>query len=175
LQYSVVHFPPAQLIRKARRYQEPYAGSLDVAIDPHFTLHPPFESDRSTEELAQVLGPVCAAATPFRAKINGFDTFFGRRFVLFMKLADEGKMAALLEKIDRATTEVDWGDVLEPGTTPRPHLTIGFFDKREEVEQAEAALAGEALELEWTVDRVDLVAEVKPAILQSVRTFQLGG
>ena len=53
-------------------------------------------------------------------------------------------------------------------------MTIGFFDTREDLEQTQAKLAGETIDLTWTVDTVDLIAEVKPAILQSVGTFRLG-
>ncbi|MEW6358902.1 MAG: 2'-5' RNA ligase family protein [Planctomycetota bacterium] len=175
MEYSVVHFPPEDVRAVARHYQEPYAASLEVNIEPHFTIHPVFESDRSIEAFAAILKDVCSRLKPFKARLTGFDSFYGQKFVLFMRLADETRMAELQEKIDTAITEKDWKDVLGPGTKPRPHLTIGFFEKREELEQAKANLADEKIDLVWMVDAVDLIAEVKPAVRESVGTFRLEG
>jgi len=175
LLYSVVHFPSPEVIEAVRRYQEPYVGSFEVDIAPHFTIHTPFESGCPPGRFAAILECVCAEIEPFQARLVGVDSFQGKKFVLFMKLAEESRMFRLQEKIDAAITEKDWDDVLGPGTMPRPHITIGFFEKREELEQAEAKLANEKIDLAWTVDAVDLIAEVKPSILKSVGTFRLGG
>jgi len=175
LQYSVVHFPPEDVRAMGRHYQGPYAGSLEVDIDPHFTIHPVFESKRPADDFAAILRDTCSRIKPFEVRLTGVDSFHGQKSVLFMKLADESQMFHLQEEIDVAITEKDWDDVLGPDTKPRPHLTFGFFDGREELEQAEAALASEKIDVGWRVDAVDLIAEVRPTILQSIGTFRLEG
>ena len=142
---------------------------------PHFTMHPPFESEDPPKRFAEILKYICAEFEPFQARLAGLDSFEGEKFVLFMKLADETPMARLQATIDAVITEKNWGDVLGPGTDPRPHVTIGFFDTREDLERARAKLANEKIDLAWTVDTVDLIADVKPSLIKSVGTFRLGG
>lgn len=172
--YSVVHFPPPDIQEAVRRCQAPYAASFEVKIAPHFTLHPPFESHRPPDGFCAVLRRVCSRTKPFPVRICSVDSFAGQKLVLFMKLDDESGMSGLQRDIDLAITESDWSDVLAPGVKPRPHLTIGFFKQKEDLEKARAGLAATPIHLAWTVDCVDLLAEVEPDRPESVRRFRLG-
>jgi len=171
--YSVVHFPSKEVMRVAIAYRRPYFESFPVDIAPHFTILAPFTSRRPKEDLCRAIQEACSSIEPFHATIVGFDSFSNDKFVIFMKLADEDPMHELQEKIDLAIPEIDWRDVLKPGDKPRPHLTVAFFEKKDDFEVAMKRLADVKLNLRWMVRTIDLLLarNDKP---ESIQRFTLG-
>jgi 2'-5' RNA ligase len=96
---------------------------------------------------------------PFRIEITRLDRFFSPALVLWLQPEDGGTITRMYRQLVER-----FPAFIEPPRPPYtfvPHMTVGFFNSLEAMEEAQQKIAGELTCLEFEVNEVVFAAQTE--------------
>ncbi len=144
--------PPPDVCGFADHYRRLYMPDAMQRIEPHIIITYPFVLYSSLQEVEPTLRDVLAECEPRWLSLRGFSVFPDTG-VLYLRLADNERVLSLYRAILARFPEYpayggQFGDDLVP------HLTVGRFSDREELERVYNELAGLRLFIGFGVEQV---------------------
>jgi len=134
-------------IDKWRRVYDPH----HEMIPPHITVtYPPFVPQKEWPLVQLALVKCLRAFRPFNITLEELETFAGSPYVLWLKPEDGGNLSrihvALAERFSNYVFALPFDYV--------PHLTVGFFNSREALSQAQEVISSGMKPLHFQVDEL---------------------
>ena len=120
--------PPLDITRVVesdRKWSEKYGCRSGHSTPVHVTLVPPFASDKSTDEIVDILKGILPLLSPFVGKVDGYGSFGNRTiFLRVLPSEDWDNLSQVLAKGLRAMGE----SVKVDGKKLIPHFTVANRD-----------------------------------------------
>ncbi|MDF2963088.1 MAG: hypothetical protein K0S39_4823 [Paenibacillus sp.] len=168
--YGIAVFPSKEIKEIANRYRRRYDPQYSF-IEPHLTLR---AKEAWTEDqlhtIAGHLQQITARQSPLRLHFNRFSTFYPVNNVIYMALSNTEPMHALYSKVCTGILEE-----LNKPYTYTPHLTIAQNLNDDELHDVFGSLRPQALDLSFTVDRIELLQRSEDGIWQPLFAYPLLG
>jgi 2'-5' RNA ligase len=122
-----------QVIDRIRSQYDPLARY----VRPHITLVFPFESDISTPELQAHMSRALAAINPFEVVMSGVaPSRMGDHHLFLLVHKGAAEIAAIHDRLYQGILQPFYPDWLR-GHTYLPHMTLGHFSSKDELEAAQ--------------------------------------
>lgn len=149
---AIMVVPPPDIQGYANHYRNLYMPGTMRHIEPHVTITYPFVPYHKLAESLPVLEEVLAGCAPTRFSIRGFERF-PNEGILYLRLAKPERVHAIYQAILARFPEYrayggKYGDEFTP------HMTVGEFTDREELERIYTELSVQRLYIGWDVEKV---------------------
>jgi 2'-5' RNA ligase len=123
-------------IDACRRAHDP---NYDI-VPPHITVvYPPFVPENQWAGLRPVVRRCLGQFRPFQIRLHGLGTFETDHHVLWLRVEDQGQLsriqAALMQCLPQYVLPLPYGYV--------PHVTLGVFQSRSEMDQVQEAMCAD--------------------------------
>ena len=167
---GLVVFTPEPVTAHLEKWMRAYNPYHDQ-VAPHITVaYRGFVSANEWQTMRDQFARTIGAFRPFDVTLRTTDTFDGEEFVLWLVPEDDGSLLRL-----RAELERQFPQYFPPEPYPYvPHLSIGFFDSLDELDQAQATMRAEFTPLQFRVDAVSFVVFGETEIWGNVDRLGLG-
>ena len=171
---ALIIVPPADVCNYADYYRAKYMPDDVPRIEPHITITHPFVPYAQLPQAVLKLRDVLAQCPPTRLSLRSFAVFDSDPGVLFLRLADPGRVLSIYRAVLEAFPEYPiyggkYGDTLEP------HMTVGIFTDREEMEQAYNELSIQRLYIGFEVEQVVVKCKMDDGIWDTWAELPLQG
>jgi 2'-5' RNA ligase len=149
---ALVIVPPNDICAYADYYRSLYMPEEVERIEPHITVSVPFAPTPLLGEVESRLRAVMARSAPVRLSLRGFE-IFEETGVLYLKLAHPERVQALYRSVLSEFPEYPiYGGLYGDDFTP--HMTVGVFADREELERVYEDLSVQRLFIGWDVEQI---------------------
>lgn len=150
-----------------RREHDPNYG----LVLPHITVaYPPFVPEEQWSRLRPGLRQCLGRFHPFRVLLHGLGTFENDSHVLWLQVRDGGHLsrirAALMHCSPEHVPPLPFGYV--------PHVTIGVFQSRSELEQMQEAMGSQVRPRFFTVRHLTYLSPGEDGVWSVCRHIPLG-
>jgi len=112
---ALLIIPPKPVQAFAYSLREEYDPDSFAKVPAHFTIFYPFVPAETSDEAAEVLGPICAQHSPFDVNLERYGQFDE---VVFLEPSDPEPLIELYRSLAEAYPDYARGDY-------HPHLTLG--------------------------------------------------
>ena len=120
--------PPLEITRVVesdRKWSEKYGCRSGHSTPVHVTLVPPFASDKSTDEIIDILKGILPLLSPFTSKVDGYGSFGNR--TIFLRVEPSIDWDNLSKTISKGLKAM--GESVKVENKPLvPHLTVANRD-----------------------------------------------
>jgi 2'-5' RNA ligase len=155
---ALFFFPPAEVAQVVNGWRRLYDPTVDT-IEPHITLVYPFNLRAEDWPAQRAAVAACLEGFgPFHIEITRLNHFLTPGMVLWLEPEDGGVIARMFWRLEER-----FPDLIEPPHPPFsivPHMTVGFFDQLEALEQAQQKIAAELTCLEFDVTELVFGASI---------------
>jgi 2'-5' RNA ligase len=169
---ALAFFPPpavAQVVNRWRGLYDPYVAT----IEPHITLVYPFNLTAEEWPAQRAAFAACLQGfSPFRVEINRPNCFLTPGMVLWLQPEDDGTIVRMYRRLEER-----FPVYIEPPRPPLsfvPHLTVGFFNALDALEEAQRRIAAELTRLEFEVSELVFAAQTEPGKWGRLDAIPLG-
>jgi 2'-5' RNA ligase len=169
---ALLFFPPAAVAQVVNRWRRIYDPNVDT-IEPHISLVYPFNLT-AAEWPAQrtAFAASLEGFGPFHIQITRINRFLSPGLVLWLEPEDGGVIVRMYRRL-----EEHFPTLIEPPRPPFsvvPHMTVGFFDRLEDLEVAQQHIAAELTCLEFDVTELVFGASIGQGKWGRVDAIRLG-
>lgn len=149
---ALVIVPPPDICAYADHYRKLYMPEEVEKIEPHITVAVPFVPANMLGAVEARLRGALAKCAPTRLSLRGFDMFRDTG-VLYIRLAHPERVRAIYHAVLAEFPEypIYGGQFGEEFT---PHLTVGRFSDRAELERVYEELSVQKLFIGWDVEQI---------------------
>ncbi len=159
---TIVIVPPPDICAYANHYRKLYMPDQLQAIEPHITVLSPFVPYDQLEEAEPKLREALAECPPRRLSLRSFG-MFREEGVLLLQLADSERILSIYRAIFARFPQCPaYGG--KYGENWHPHMTVGMFSDRAELEKVYAELAVQRLYIGFDVGQVVVKARMDDGI-----------
>ena len=152
-------FPPAQVMQVVNRWRELYDPNVN-AIDPHITLVYPLSLAVEAWPAQRAAFAACLEGiAPFLIEITRLNRFLSPALVLWLQPEDNGMINRMYRRLEKR-----FPAYIEPPQPPFsfvPHMTVGFFQSIEALEEARQNITNELTCLEFEASEVVFAAQTE--------------
>jgi 2'-5' RNA ligase len=132
------------------QWRRPYDPNYGI-MAPHITVaYPPFVPEEHWTAMRLAVRQCLSQSGPFRILLRGLGAFEGDHHVLWLRVEDGGQLsrirAALMHCLPERVPPLPFEYV--------PHVTLGVFESRAELNQAEEAMRVQMKPRRFTVHRL---------------------
>ncbi|MEO8286947.1 MAG: 2'-5' RNA ligase family protein [Chloroflexota bacterium] len=149
---ALVIVPPADICAYADHYRELYMPEEVERIEPHITVTVPFVPAPLLGDSEPRLRAVLARCPAVRLSLRGFETF-PETGVLYLSIAHPERVQSIYRAVLAEFPDYPiYGG--QHGDDFLPHMTVGVFSDRAELERVHEELAEQRLFIGWDVEQV---------------------
>jgi 2'-5' RNA ligase len=159
---ALVIVPPPDVCGFADHYRALYMPDKVRTIEPHVTIVYPFVPYDRLPEAEPRLREALSHCPPTRLSLRGFRTFPADG-VLYLYLANEERVHSIYRAVLAAFPEYPAYEG-KHGDQWIPHMTVGIFTDRQELERVHSDLAIQNLYIGFDVEQVTVKAEMDDGI-----------
>ena len=149
---ALAFFPPASVAQVVNRWRRLYDPNVE-AMEPHITLVYPINLTAEEWPAHRAAFAACLGGfAPFRVEITRLNRFLSSALVLWLQPEDGGTITRMYRRFAE-----HFPAYIVPLQSPLsfvPHMTVGFFDSLEALQEAEQKIAAELTCLEFEVNEL---------------------
>jgi 2'-5' RNA ligase len=165
--------PPPDICAYADHYRSLYMRDQVQAVEPHITVLSPFVPYDRLQEAEPKLREAVAECPRTRLSLRSFGVF-REEGVLILQLADPERVLSIYRAIlSRFPEYPAYGG--KYGRNWQPHMTVGIFSDRAELEKVYNELAVQRLYIGFDVGRVVVKSKMDDGIWDTWAELPLGG
>jgi 2'-5' RNA ligase len=165
--------PPRDIQGFADHYRRLYMPDSVPRIEAHITVLYPFVPYAQLPHAVPRLRKALASVPPRPVALRGFAAFFDEG-ILYLRLADDERVLSLYRAIVAEFPEYPaYGG--KHGEHWVPHMAVGEFTDRAELERVFSELAGLRLFLGWDVEQVVVKYKAPDLVWHTWAEVPLGG
>jgi 2'-5' RNA ligase len=170
---AIIIVPPLDIRGFADHYRRLYMPETVHRIEPHITVVCPFVPYARLPQAMPLLKKALASVPPRPVALRGF-AVFPDEGILYLRLANDERVHSLYRAILAEFPEYPaYGG--KYGDEWVPHMTVGEFTDRAELEQVFGQLAGLRLFLGWDVEQVTVKYKAPDGVWHTWAEVPLGG
>lgn len=170
---ALIIVPPPDICAYADHYRSLYMPGQVEQIEPHITVTYPFVPTQRLSEIEPHLRGVLAKCAPFYLSLRGFEVFSGDN-VLYLKIAHGEHVLALYKAILSEFPDYPaYGG--QHADDFVPHMTVGVFEDRQEMERVHEELSVQRLFIGWDVGAVVVKCKMSDGIWDTWQEIPLSG
>jgi len=155
---ALFFFPPAEVTQVVNRWRRLFDPTVDT-IEPHITLVYPFNLAAEEWPAQRAAFAACLEGFgPFHVEITRLNRFLTPGLVLWLEPEDGGTIVRMYRRL-----EEHFPAFIEPPYPPFsivPHMTVGFFDRIEDLEKAQHTISAELTCLEFELNELVFGASI---------------
>lgn len=141
--------PPPEVRNEINMWRRIFRA-YDSMVTPHITIIYPFVPEDIWDGSRRGIEDQLQNIKPFEIRLRELGTFIRDESILWLKPEDGGNLKRINSRMHAMFTEYIAPSVL----AYVPHLTIGVFDKTEEMLKARATVQKQLRPLKFTVERL---------------------
>jgi 2'-5' RNA ligase len=143
-------FPPAEISQTINRWRQIYDPYVDI-IPPHITVvYPLGISPQVWPEVRPIFVQSLEQFQPFQVKISTLNCFLSPQIVLWLQPEENEIICSMHTVIEERFP----GYIHRGSLNFVPHMTLGFFESRKKLEQAQQKISRELKPIEFMVDKL---------------------
>jgi poly(A) polymerase len=146
---GLVVIPPPEIRNEINMWRRVFKA-YDNFITPHITILYPFVPEKIWNESRRTIGTQMKAVKPFEIEFRELGTFVRDESILWLKPENGGNLVRINSVMHGLFAEYIVPSVL----AYVPHLTIGIFEKTEDLLKARATVQKQLKPLRFHVERV---------------------
>jgi 2'-5' RNA ligase len=155
--YTIIALLPRNLVTALKPHRQKYDPQAKV-IPPHITVFGPFEFSGPLQQLYDHLDEIGETHAPIRVSLVGWDAYTQADYRLHLPLVT-GRLEFTALRKHLLTGPLSH---LKPDVAYWPHITLGRFSKRSDLEHAKKALRGFEPQFTFSVTHLELLYRHKP-------------
>jgi 2'-5' RNA ligase len=168
---ALFFFPPAAVAQVVNRWRRIYDPNVDM-IELHITLVYPFNLTTEEWPAQRAAFVTCLKGfTPFHIEIHRLNRFLSPGLVLWLEPEDGGVIIQMYRRLEERFPA--FIETPRPPFSIVPHMTVGFFDSLEDLEEAQQRIAAELTCLEFEVNELVFGASIGQGRWRRVDSIRL--
>jgi len=169
---ALFFFPPAEVAQVVNRWRRVYDPNVD-SIEPHITLVYPFLLTAQDWPAQRAAIAACLEGCPsFHVEITRLNRFVTPGLVLWLEPEDGGAIVRMFHLLQAHFPE--FIELPRPPFAVVPHMTVGFFDQIEALEEAQHHIVAELTRLEFDITELVFGASIGQGKWGRVDGIRLG-